>query len=71
MNFLDTLMIFWRCQVRPPPPCTPGMEGAGAVVEAGAGSRFYAGGRISALVNHGGYAEHVRVGPVGAELIRR
>ena len=69
VNFLDTLMIRGRYQVKPPLPFTPGIEVAGTVIATGDGSRFRTGERICALIDHGGYAEEVRVGPVGAERI--
>lgn len=69
VNFLDTLMIRGRYQVKPPLPFTPGIEVAGTVIAAGASSRFRAGDRICALLDRGGYAEEVRVGPMGAERI--
>lgn len=68
-NFLDTLMIRGRYQVKPPLPFTPGVELAGTVVARGAGCRFQEGNRICALVDHGAYADYARVGPVGSELV--
>ncbi len=68
VNFLDTLMIRGRYQVKPPLPFTPGIELAGTVVARGEGCRFQEGDRICALVDHGAFADYAKVGPVGAEL---
>lgn len=57
LNFLDTLMIQGRYQVKPALPFTPGVEVAGTVVKAGPGSRFAKGTRVLANVRHGGFAE--------------
>lgn len=54
----------------PPPPGWPewmGLEVAGMVVEAGAGSRWKVGDRVCALLGGGGYAERVAV-PEGMVL---
>ena len=45
----------------PPPPGAsdvPGLEVAGTVMEAAAGSRWHSGDRVCALVAGGGYAEY-------------
>ncbi|MEL0083638.1 MAG: NADPH:quinone oxidoreductase family protein [Gammaproteobacteria bacterium] len=59
LNFLDTLMIRGRYQVKPALPFTPGVEIAGTVVEAGPASRFSAGQRVCGLIDHGGFAQQV------------
>lgn len=54
----------------PPPPGWPewmGLEVAGVVAEAGAGSRWKVGDRVCALLGGGGYAERVAV-PAGMVL---
>lgn len=62
LNFLDTLMIQGRYQVKPPLPFTPGVELAGTIVDAGAGSRFRPGERVLGNVGHGGgFAEYALV----------
>ena len=65
VNFLDALMLRGQYQVKPPVPFTPGIEVVGQVAEAGPGSRFAAGDRVCALLEHGGYAEYAAV-PEGA-----
>lgn len=69
VNFLDTLMIRGRYQVKPQLPFTPGIELAGTVTARGEGCRFQEGDRICALVDHGAFADYAKVGPVGAELV--
>lgn len=61
LNFLDTLMIQGRYQVKPPFPFTPGVEVAGTIVYAGAGSRFRLGERVLGNIGHGGFAEYALV----------
>lgn len=63
--FPDLLMTKGEYQLRVPPPFTPGMEIAGVVTTAPAGSGFTAGDRVSASTLLGGYAEQVAV-PVAA-----
>ncbi|WP_189045466.1 NADPH:quinone oxidoreductase family protein [Aliidongia dinghuensis] len=69
VNFLDTLMIRGRYQVKPPLPFTPGIEVAGTVVEAGPQSSNRVGDRLCALLDHGGFADYVQVPSVGSERI--
>ncbi|MDI4655434.1 NADPH:quinone oxidoreductase family protein [Xanthobacter autotrophicus] len=69
VNFLDTLMIRGRYQVKPPLPFTPGIEVAGTVVEAGPDSRFRPGDRLCALMDHGGFADHAAVPALGAQKL--
>lgn len=57
LNFLDTLVIKGKYQEKPEPPFTPGMEVAGTVVKAGAGSKFKPGDRVCSSCRFGGYAE--------------
>ena len=57
LNFLDTLMIGGRYQVKPAFPFTPGVEVAGIVDAAGSGSRLAPGTAVCANVGTGGYAE--------------
>ena len=58
LNFLDTLMIGGRYQVKPPFPFTPGVEVAGIIDAAGPDSRFAPGTAVCANVGTGGYAEY-------------
>ena len=58
LNFLDTLMIAGKYQVKPALPFTPGVELAGVVDAAGPGSRHAVGTRVCANVPTGGYAEY-------------
>ncbi len=58
LNFLDTLIIQGRYQVRPPLPFTPGVEIAGEVVEAGPGAGIEPGERVGAQIELGGFAEY-------------
>jgi NADPH:quinone reductase len=57
VNFADILMVAGKYQTRPPLPFTPGLEAAGTVVEAPAGSGLQRGARVVAFLWHGGYAE--------------
>lgn len=62
VNYPDLLMTRGAYQLRLEPPFTPGMEVAGEVLEAGAGvTDVRPGGRVIALMRHGGYAEEVVV----------
>ena len=56
LNFLDTLMIAGRYQVKPPFPFTPGAEVAGIVDAAGPGSRFAPGTPVCASIGTGALA---------------
>lgn len=58
LNFLDTLMIGGRYQVKPPFPFTPGVEVAGTIEAVGPDSRFKPGMRVCGNVGVGGYATH-------------
>jgi NADPH:quinone reductase len=57
LNFLDTLMIEGRYQVKPALPFTPGVEISGTVIARGEGSRFSVGDRVCATLPSGGFAE--------------
>jgi NADPH2:quinone reductase len=57
--FPDLLLIRGEYQLKLPPGFTPGMEVAGTVRSAPAGSDFVAGQRVSAFTMMGGYAEQV------------
>ncbi|MFG1304721.1 NADPH:quinone oxidoreductase family protein [Xanthobacter autotrophicus] len=69
VNFLDTLMIRGKYQVKPALPFIPGIEVAGTVAEAGPSSRFRPGERICALIDHGAFADYAAVPAIGAEKI--
>ena len=58
LNFADTLMVAGTYQERPPLPFTPGLEGAGEVIEVGEGvSRCRPGDRVMATFDTGAFAE--------------
>jgi NADPH2:quinone reductase len=59
--FPDLLLTRGQYQLKLPPPFTPGMEAAGVVRTAPAGSGFAPGDRVSAFGMLGGYAEQVAV----------
>lgn len=61
LNFLDTLMIAGKYQVKPPFPFTPGVELAGTVDAVGVGSRWQVGAPVACSVATGGYAEYAIV----------
>lgn len=56
LNFADLLMIEGKYQDTPPFPFTPGLEGAGEVIEAGSASGFAVGDRV-AIYQQGTIAE--------------
>jgi NADPH2:quinone reductase len=62
--FPDLLLAKGEYQLKLPPPFIPGMEAAGVVMSAPAGSGFAKGERVSAFGILGAYAEQVAV-PVG------
>ena len=58
MNFLDTLIVSGKYQVKPPLPFSPGAEIAGEVVSVAPDvSRFKPGDRVCAFTYYGGFAE--------------
>jgi NADPH2:quinone reductase len=62
VNFLDTLIIQGKYQVKPPLPFSPGVEIAGEVLDVGEGvTRPKPGARVLALADWGGFAEEVTV----------
>ncbi|MDV3123294.1 NADPH:quinone oxidoreductase family protein [Mycobacterium sp. 21AC1] len=61
--FPDLLLLRGEYQLRLEPPFIPGMEVAGTVRSAPAGSGFTPGQRVSAFTMLGGYAEQVAVAP--------
>ena len=61
LNFPDLLMTRGEYQLKPPLPFVPGMEAAGEVISAPAGSGFKAGDRVVAGTRLGGYAEFAAV----------
>ena len=70
LNFLDTLMIEGRYQVKPPLPFTPGVELAGTVLTAAKDdSPFQPGDRVAAMVRWGAFAEVAAVPAVNALAI--
>jgi NADPH2:quinone reductase len=69
LNFLDTLMIQGRYQVKPPFPFTPGVEIAGTIEAVGAGSVHRVGARVCGNVGTGGYATHAIMADAAAAPI--
>ena len=73
-NFFDILITQGKYQVRPELPFSPGAEVAGTVREVGEGVEHFAvGDRVSALLEHGGFASAVsapsaRVFPMPAQM---
>lgn len=61
LNFLDTLMIEGKYQVKPPFPFTPGVEIAGVVDAIGDGCPLKVGDRVAANISTGGYAEYALI----------
>jgi NADPH2:quinone reductase len=57
LNFPDLLLIAGKYQLKPELPATPGMEAMGIVEEAGPGSRFKPGDRVSISVLHGAFVD--------------
>ncbi len=58
VNFPDTLMIAGKYQFKPQLPFVPGIECAGTVLEVGSKvENFKTGDRVTAILDHGGYAE--------------
>lgn len=66
LNFLDTLMLRGKYQVKPQLPFTPGVEVSGRVLKPGPGSRFKEGDRLGGTVPQGGFAEQVVVNDANA-----
>lgn len=62
LNFMDTLIIHDRYQLKPPRPFSPGAECAGRVIEIGpAVDRFRVGDRVCAFIGYGAARERVAV----------
>ena len=60
VNFLDSLIVEGKYQLKPPFPFSPGTEVAGVVTAAGPATvGFPVGTRVLAFVGYGGYAEEV------------
>lgn len=57
----DLLLTKGEYQLKLPPPFIPGMEAAGVVISAPAGSGYVAGDRVSAFTGLGGYCERIAV----------
>jgi len=58
LNFLDTLMLEGRYQLKPKLPFVPGVEFAGVIEEVGSGSRLKVGQRVAAFLPTGAFATH-------------
>jgi NADPH:quinone reductase len=63
VSFPDVLMSRGLYQIKPPLPFVPGVEVAGAVRDAPAGSGFAAGDRVMAVTMLGGFAEVAAAAP--------
>lgn len=63
VSFPDLLMSHGRYQRKPPVPFAPGVEVAGHVVSAPAGSGFAPGDRVASFVRVGGWATRVAARP--------
>ena len=61
LNFLDTLIIGGKYQVKPPFPFTPGVEVAGTIEAVGEGSLWKPGVRVCGNLSTGGYATHAPI----------
>lgn len=62
LNFMDTLIIRDRYQVKPPRPFSPGGECAGRIIEVGSAvGGFQVGDRVCAYVGYGAARERVAV----------
>lgn len=69
LNFMDTLIIRDRYQVKPPRPFSPGAECAGRIVEVGEDvTEFQVGDRVCAYVGHG--AARARIAVKESALVR-
>ena len=63
LNFMDTLIIRDRYQIKPARPFSPGAECAGTVAEMGSGvTGLRVGDRVCAFVVYGGAQQYVAVG---------
>ena len=67
VNFPDLLMVQGRYQLKPPLPFTPGLEAAGVVLEAPAGSPLRPGDAAISPLRTGGWAEEA-VAPAAEAL---
>jgi NADPH2:quinone reductase len=66
VNFPDLLMTRGAYQFKPPLPFVPGMEGAGTIVECGAGvASWHVGDAVTFVMRHGAMAQEI-VCPVDA-----
>jgi len=59
LNFLDTLMLEGRYQIKPALPFVPGVEMSGIVEEVGSASRLRVGSRVAAFAPTGAFATHI------------
>ena len=76
LNFLDTLMIRGRYQLKPPLPFTPGVELAGQIAAVGEGVQLPIGTPVCGLLDYGAFAEYavmdeiaVAIVPPGKDLV--
>jgi NADPH2:quinone reductase len=70
VNFPDTLMIAGKYQMKPERPFVPGVECAGTVMGFGDEvSGFKVGDRVTAILYHGGYAQHALADDIQTHLI--
>ena len=69
LNFPDLLMTCGEYQLKPALPFVLGMEAAGEVISAPAGSGFAAGDRVVAGTRLGGFAEYAAVPPANLRAL--
>lgn len=62
LNFPDILALAGQYQVKAPLPFTPGIEAAGTVVRAGAGSKHKVGDKVIVSALWGAFAEEIAAG---------
>jgi NADPH2:quinone reductase len=63
INFPDILMAAGEYQLKPELPFTPGMEGAGDVIEVNGAANVSVGDKVIVKMRHGAYADEAVVAP--------
>ena len=69
LNFLDTLMIQGRYQLKPPLPFTPGVELSGEVVAVGEGVQIPIGTAVCGLLDYGAFAEYAVMDEIALAVV--